>query len=87
MIIGFFLSLFLSILQFVIGLLPAATGTLAFPAAITTAVATIGYYMNAWSYIFPVSTLLSVLVVAFLFHGAVFVWHFFHMIMRYIRGR
>lgn len=83
MITGFFLQIGLSVMSFIVGLLPF----IAFPTQISTAIATIGGYMNAWTYIFPVATLLQVLGVAFIFHGLIAAWHYLHLLARYIRGR
>jgi len=82
MIIGFFLQIFYMFLAFVINLLPVY----AIPTGITQAIATIWGDINAWSFIFPVATLAQVLVVAMIFHGAIFAWHYFHLIFRKIRG-
>jgi len=83
MITGFFLSMFLSLLSFFVGLLPVV----AFPSSITSAVQTIWYYINAMSFLLPVSTLLTVLLLAMSFHGAILLWRLAHLIGGYIRGR
>jgi len=83
MITGFFLQIGLAFISFIVGVLPIAQ----FPPEITASIVSIGQYLNAWSYIFPVGTLLQVLAAAFIFHGTVAAWHFLHLIARYIRGR
>lgn len=83
MITGFFLRIGFIVLNFVVGLLPV----IAFPTAITSAVVAVAGYINAWSYIFPVGTLFTVLTLAMIFHIAVIVWKYAHLVGRYIRGR
>lgn len=83
MITGFFLRIGYVILNFFVGVLPIA----AFPTQITSAIQVIAGYMNAWSFIFPVATLLQVLAVAFVYHFAIMAWHYAHLIGRYLRGR
>lgn len=83
MITGFFLSMGLALLSFFVGLLPVVV----FPAAITSAVQTIWYYINSVSFLLPVGTLLTVLVLAMSFHGAILLWRLAHLIGGYIRGR
>jgi len=83
MITGFLLSIMYGFLSFMVGLLP----TTSLPTGITDAITLIWGYINAWSYIFPVGTLLSALGIAFAFHGALLLWRFIHLIGGYIRGR
>jgi len=87
MITGFFLQIGLTLLQFFVGLLPLATGSFAFPTGITSAIQTIWYYINSVSFLLPVSTLLSALTIAMLFHGTLLLWRLAHLIGGYIRGR
>lgn len=82
MITGFFLQVLTAIFSFIISLLP----TYSLPQGVTDAIATIWGDINAWSFIFPVSTLAQVLVVAMLFHGASFLWMYFWLVFRKIRG-
>lgn len=82
MITGFILSIFYSFLAFFIGLLPV----IAFPSEITNAISTLWGYINAWSFLFPVSTLLAALTIAFVYHGVVLAWHFAELIAHYVRG-
>jgi len=83
MITGFFLQIFFAFLNFLVGLLPAVS----FPAAITAAIQTVWYYINGLSFLFPVSTLLTVLGFAMLFHVSILLWRLMHLIGGYIRGR
>jgi len=83
MITGFFLQIFYTILEFFLNLLPVAP----FPTEIGSAIAQTWGYIQAWSFLFPVSTLLAALGIAFTYHAAIFVWHLSHMVGGYIRGR
>jgi len=83
MITGFFLTIFAVILNFFVNLLPIY----AFPPQISDAIQKIWIYINSFSFLFPVNTLLSVLLIAMIFHGTVIAWHFAHVVMRYLRGR
>lgn len=83
MITGFFLRIFYVVFEWFVSILP----TVPFPIQVTQAITTIGGYLNAWTYIFPVGTLFAVLSVAFVFHFAVMGWHYGHLILRYLRGR
>jgi len=70
MIPGFFLSIFLVMLQFFVNLFPVV----AYPTQITSAVNFIWGYINAVNFLFPVSTLLTILGLALTYHVAVFLW-------------
>jgi len=83
MITGFFLSIGFVVLQFFVQLLPVV----AYPSGISSAIVTVAGYLNAWTFIFPVGSLFSVLVVAFIFHFSIMAWHYGHLILRYLRGR
>lgn len=83
MITGFFLRVLYIIMAFFVGLLPSSV----FPPEITQGVQTAWYWINAFSWLFPVGTLLSVLALATLFHGSLIIWHGGHLVLRYIRGR
>jgi len=83
MVIGFFLTVFYTFISFFVNILP----TIAFPTGISDAILAIWYYINAYAYIFPVVTLLQVLGIAFIFHGAVLLWRLSHLGARYLRGR
>jgi hypothetical protein len=83
MITGFFLNILYAVLWFPISLLPVTT----FPPQITAGVATIWGYVNAYSLLFPVSTLVQVIAIATTFHIALFTWRMGNLIASYIRGR
>jgi len=83
MITGFFLSLFYTLLFFFVNLLPYV----AFPVGLVSAISTIWYYVNALSFLLPVSTILTILGLAMIFHGAVLLWRLAHLVGGYIRGR
>lgn len=83
MITGFFLQIFYGFLSFFVALLP----TTGFPVDISSAIATVWGYVNALSFLLPVTTLLTVLGLAMTFHGAVLLWRLIHMVASYVRGR
>jgi len=83
MIPGFFLSILVQLVTYVVQLLPISP----LPAGITTAWVTIWGYMNALSFLFPVVTLLQVLVIGIGFQVTTWVWNMSHLIIRIIRGR
>jgi len=83
MITGFLLQIFYSLLYFFAARLPA----IAFPAAITGAIQTIWYYINAVSFLLPVSTILIVLGLAMVFHSVILVWRLGNYIAGYVRGK
>jgi len=78
MITDFILSIPAFLLQAVIGVLP--TGQ-TLPTAWVSAVYTIWADINAFSFIVPVQTLLTVLTIALIFHAAVFGFKVFHWII------
>jgi len=83
MIVGFFLTILYQVLAFFVGLLP----TTAFPSAVSAAISTIWGYVNALSFLLPVDTLLTVLGLAMVFHGAILLWRLAHLVGGYLRGR
>lgn len=83
MIVGFFLNIGYTIANFFVSLLP----TVDFPSEISGALATVWGYVNEFSFIFPVGTLLTILGLAMAFHVAVMLWNLIHMVGGYIRGR
>jgi len=83
MIIGFFLTILTGILSFFIQLLPVVD----FPSQITTGVYFFWYYMNAASFLFPMSTLLTVLGIALTFHVTIFLWRGANWLGGYLRGK
>lgn len=83
MITGFFLNIGLTLITYFVNLLPVRP----FPTEIAGAITAIVGYMNAFSFIFPVGTLLTVLGLALTFHLTVILWNFSHLVLRYLRGR
>jgi len=83
MIIGFLLQIFFAVLAFFVGLLPVV----AMPSGWTSSLALIWYYVNSFSFLFPVTTLLTVLVFALSFHVIVLFFRFVLWIIHLIRGR
>jgi len=83
MITGFLMQLLYGFLAFFVGLLP----TTAFPSEIITALQTVWYYMNSVSFLLPVSTILTVLGLAMIFHGSIILWRLAHLVGGYLRGR
>jgi len=66
MITGFFLQIGYTLVAFFVGLLPV----IAMPSGWTNAISLIWYYLNSFSFLFPVSTLVQVLTFAIIFHVA-----------------
>jgi len=83
MITGFFLQVFYAVIAFFVGLLPVSD----FPTQITSAIQAAWYYINSFSYIFPVGTLLTIIGIATIFHAAVLFWRLAHLVGGYIRGK
>jgi len=80
MITGFFISVFASILSFVVGFLP----TIAFPTEITAAVLYIWSFVNLFSMVIPVQTILTVMLLMFSYYGIIFLWDAGHWLIRRI---
>jgi len=83
MITGFFLSLFLSLASFFVALLPSV----AFPASLSAAISTAFGYLNMFSYLFPVATLLTVIGFALLYYIVVFGLDISLWVIHLVRGR
>jgi len=82
MIIGFFINILSSILAFFINLLPI----LNIPAEWTTAITLIWGYINAMSFLLPITTLLTILGIVLTIEVVIFVWHFGLKIYHMLRG-
>jgi len=82
MITGFFISLLTTVVLFFVGLLPV----LAIPSGWTDAITLIWGYVNAMSFLLPISTLLTILGLVVSIEIAVFVWHFSLKLYHMIRG-
>jgi len=83
MITGFILQIFYAVLAFFIGLLPSTP----FPQALANAFSLVWGLINSVSFLLPVSTLVTVLGIAMVFHAAILLWRLSHLVGGYIRGR
>jgi len=83
MIIGFLLGLAYSMVAFFVGLLPV----IPLPDGVTTAFVTVLAYLNAWSFLIPVETLLNVLSFAISFHVILLGYDLSLKVYHMIRGR
>jgi len=83
MITGFFLQIFYSVIAFFIGLLPV----ISIPADWSNALILIWGYLQSFSFLFPVSTLVSVLSVALTFHLALLSYDLSIKVYHMIRGK
>jgi len=83
MITGFILTIIYYFIAFLVGLLPLGSD---FPASWVVAVNQIWGYINAFSFIVPVSTLVYVLGIAISFHLFIFAWKVIHWVLSLIRG-
>jgi len=82
MITGFFMMLATSVVLFFVGLLPV----IAIPTGWTDAVTLIWGYVNAMSFLLPVTTLLQILFLVVSIEVAVFVWHLSLKLYHMLRG-
>jgi len=82
MIVGFLIKLFAAFVSFLIGLLPVV----AFPSGIATAITTVMGYVNALSWLFPVSTLITVLGIMITYEIGIFTFKFTRWLIHLIRG-
>lgn len=81
MIVGAFLSILLSALTFIVGLLPV----IAFPTQITSAFLTIWGYVNLFSMVIPVGTLVTIIGLSLTYEVTKLLWKLVHWIMRRVR--
>jgi len=82
MITTFFLTIFFSLLSLFVNFLP--TGDL--PAGIAEGLAYFWGILNTFNYIFPISTLLTILLIVLSFNTAFWVWGLINWIYHKIRG-
>lgn len=80
MIVGFFLNIVLAFVTVVIGLLP----TTPFPTQISTGIIMMWGYVNLFSMVIPVETILTVIVLSILYEAGILLWHAFHWLLRRI---
>jgi len=78
MITGFFLSALLALLSFIVGLLPV----IAFPPQIASAVALFWSYVNLFSMVIPVGTILTVLLLILTYESVKLIWSALHWVLR-----
>jgi len=83
MIATVLLNFLYSFLGVILGLIPV---TVQVPSQWISAINTIWGYINAFSFILPVQTLLSVLAIAIAWHIGVFLFHMMTWIIRKIPG-
>jgi len=83
MITGFFLNIISSTLIFIISFLPQYT----YPEIITTSITTMWGYISAFSIIFPIGNILTVIIISTFFHVVLWGWDFSVWIIHLIRGR
>jgi len=82
MITGILITIVATVFTFIVSLLP----TIPLPTGITDALTLIWSYINMFSFLFPVDTLLTVLVLALLYHIIFLFWDMGLWIIGVIRG-
>lgn len=82
MITTFLLNILSSFISGVISYLP--TGSL--PVQVSTSVSSIWGYMNLFSYVIALDTLLQVLILVIIFDGVLLAWKFINWIIRKVPG-
>jgi len=83
MITGAILQMIYSLVAFFIGFLPV----IPLPAGVNTAFVTVFAYLNAWSFLIPVSTFLTVLSFAISFHVILLGYDLSLKVYHMVRGR
>lgn len=83
MITGFLLQIFYVLITFFFSFLPAIT----LPSGVTSAITTAFGFMNQFTFLFPLATLLSVVVIAISFHLALLTFDFVIWLIHLLRGR
>lgn len=83
MITGFFLNVLLVLLNFFFGLVPPFP----MPAPVLSSLTFIVGLMNAWTWLFPVGTLLTVVGLSISFHLALVLFDLAIWIIHLIRGK
>jgi len=83
MIVTIFLNVIYGIISFFLSLIPTGGS---FPTEWTSGVYTIWSYVNSFSFIVPVQTLVWCLGLAMTFHLFIFGWKFMHWIYSIVRG-
>jgi len=83
MITGFFLSIFTAIISFFVGFLP----TVPIPAGVLNAFTSVWAFINAYSFLLPVNTMLEVLGIVMTYYVAILVFDIALWIIHLLRGR
>jgi len=83
MITTFILSIPLFFIQALINVLPNSNGL---PSEVTSAIVTVWNYGQGASFFFPISTLLTLVVLVFAFEAGILAWKFVNWILRKIPG-
>jgi len=83
MITGFLLQLFYVFIVFLVSALPSV----ALPTAFSAAFVLVWGYLSSFSFLFPMPTLVSVLLLAISFHIALLIFDFSLWLIHLIRGR
>jgi len=83
MITAFFLNIFISLIGFVVAVLP----TYGLPSGFTSAVSLLWSYIQPWGFLFPISTLTAVITAAAFFHLSLLGYDLFLKVYHMIRGK
>jgi len=83
MITAFFLNIFISLISFVLVVLPEYS----LPAGLTDAVQLIWGYVHPFAFLFPIATLSTVLGIAVFFHLSLLGYDLFLKVYAMIRGK
>jgi len=78
MITGFFLSILLTALSFVVGLLPV----IAFPTQITAGIVWFWSYVNLFSMVIPVGTIVTLIGIMTTYYVVKLLWQLAHWALR-----
>lgn len=83
MITGAVIDLFGRVIFFFVDLLPSAG---AFPGQIQTAITTVFTYAFGWDWLLPISTMTTILSLAGIFYGTLWLVHLIKWILNLVRG-
>lgn len=83
MIIGFLLNILYGFINLLVGYLPVGGSV---PSTWISGIYSIWSYVNLFSFVVPVNTILSCLGIALVFHGFIFAWHGIHWVISLVRG-
>lgn len=83
MITAFFLNILISLISFVVALLPE----FGLPSGFTSAVTLIWSYIQPFGFLFPIATLSAVITVAVFFHLSLLGYDIFLKVYAMIRGK